>query len=293
MFSNRLIIRAVPAKLLLAAFPLLLALPGARAQNAAASTSTPPTPGQLLAHLDPDMREVVLVYDAIRGTPETGLTPQDARQQFAPEDAAKIIARVTGAAKSQMPVGKVIDGLTIPGRDGNQIPIRIYVPAGSGPFPAVVYYHGGGFVIATIDTYDSSPRALTDYAHAIFVSVEYRKSPEYPFPAALHDAIDAYKWVTANIGRYNGIESQVAVAGESAGGNLATEVAIAARDEGLQRPTHQLLVYPVTSGNLDQPSDLLYTAGFLPLNTAALKYDIMQYGPAVARQRSPGGADSG
>ncbi len=120
---------------------------------------------------------------------------------------------------------------------------------------------------------------MADYAQAIFVSVEYRKSPEYPFPAALHDAIDSYKWVTANIDRYNGIESKVAVAGESAGGNLATEVAIAARDEGLQRPTHQLLVYPVTSGNLDQPSDLLYTAGFLPLNTAALKYDIMQYGP--------------
>lgn len=80
------------------------------------------------------------------------------------------------------------------------------------------------------------------------------------------------RWVTANSHTYNGIDTKVAVAGESAGGNLATEVALAARDQGFQLPTHELLVYPETSRNLDQRSDLIYTASVLPLNTAFLKY---------------------
>src|ERR1700733_2354921 len=119
----------------------------------------------------------------------------------------------------------------IPGRDGNQIPIRIYTPIGTGPFPVVTYYHGGGFVLVTINTYDEGPRALSTYAGAIVVYVEYRKARESPSPAAYNDAVDAYKWVLSNIGTYNGISSKVALAGESAGGNLATEVAIAARDQ--------------------------------------------------------------
>ena len=174
------------------------------------------------------------MYDAIKGTPITDLTPQDARQQFSPEDAAKIIVRGFGNGLSATPVSKVTDSLTVPGRAGNQIPIRICTPAGTGPFPVITYYHGGGFVIATIDTYDESARALANGAGAIVVSVEYRKAPEAPYPAAYNDAIDAYKWVIANIANYNGISTKVAVAGESAGGTLATEVALATRDEGLQ-----------------------------------------------------------
>jgi acetyl esterase len=227
--------------------------------------------------LDPEMRNVIMLWDAIRGTPINQGSPQDDRQQFFPQDAAKIIARGYGSAQGPIPVGKVTDGITIPGRDGNQIPIRIYTPIGTGPFPVVTYYHGGGFVLATINTSDEGPRALSTYAGAIVVSVEYRKAPESPFPAAYNDAVDAYKWVLSNIGTYNGISSKVALAGESAGGNLATEVAIAARDQGLQMPTHQLLVYPVASSNLNQPSDLLYTSSLLPLNLDDLKFYFSQY----------------
>ena len=238
--------------------------------------STPLTSAQLFQQMDPQMANVIRLFDAVKGTPIIQLTPQDARQQFSADDAAKLIARGFGT-EAPMPVGKVVDGLTIEGRAGNQIPIRIYTPAGTGPFPVILYFHGGGFVIATIDTHDASGRALCNYANAIVVSVEYRKAPEAPFPAALYDAIDSYKWVISNIGQYDGIATKVALAGESAGGNLATEVALVAKYENLQRPTHQLLIYPVASGNLGQTSDLLYTSSILPLNTPQLPYFLNNY----------------
>jgi acetyl esterase len=247
-----------------------------------AQTPTALTPAQIFQKLDPHMADVVRLFDAIKGTPIIDLTPQDARRQFSTQDAAKILTRGIGAAEAPMPIGEVQDGLTIDGPDGNQIPIRMYTPAGSGPFPVILYFHGGGFVIATIDTYDASARALCADANAIVVSAEYRKAPEAPFPAALHDAIASYSWVIAHIGQYNGVSTKIAVAGESAGGNLATEVAIAARDQSLQTPTYQLLIYPVTSGNLNQPSDLLYTSSVLPLSTPALPYFYNNYAPSEA-----------
>ncbi len=257
--------------------PMLATLAFSLTATLAFGQAAPLPTVSLTTQLDADMQNVVLLFDAIKGTPTIDLSAQDARQQFAPQDAAKILARGLGSANSQMPVGKIIDGLTIPGRDGNQIPIRVYYPSGAGPFPVIAYYHGGGFVIATVDTYDASARALCNYANAIVVSVEYRKAPEAPYPAPLHDAIDAYTWITKYAGNYNGIASKVAVAGESAGGNLAAEVAIAARDQGLQKPTAQLLVYPETSGDLTQASDQYYTSSQLPLNTAALYYFDSKY----------------
>ena len=245
------------------------------------------TKSQLFRQLDPQMAEVILLFDAIKGTPIVNLTPHDARQQFSAEDAAKIIERGVGTAEAPMPVGKVQDGLTIDGPDGNKIPIRIYTPEGVGPFPVTLYFHGGGFVIATIDTYDASARELCNYAKSIVVSVEYRKAPEAPFPAARRDAIASYKWVINNIGQYGGIQTKIAVAGESAGGNLAIEVALAARNEDLQRPTHQLLVYPVTSSNLNQTSDILYTNSSLPLTTAGLAYFFKYYVPDSSEGNDP------
>ena len=265
----------------------LLLIGSLSAAVSAQSSTKPLTREQLLAELDPDMRNVILLYDAIKGTRLEQLSPQDARQQFGAQDAAKIIARGTGAAEAPTPVGKVLDGMTIPGQDGTQIPIRIYYPQGAGPFPVVVYYHGGGFVVATIDTYDESARSLCVNANAIVVSVEYRKAPEAPFPAARRDAVDAYKWVTNNIAAYDGIASKVAVAGESAGGNLATEVAIAARNQEVQMPTHQLLVYPVATSNSNQTSDLLYTNSTLPLYTAVLQYFEQLYVPNTSEANDP------
>lgn len=271
MFIRRRLIARAP---MLFASVVLLATSSAGAQSA--PSVAPLTRAQIFRQLDPQMAEVILLFDAIKGTPIVNLTPQGARQQLSAQDAEKIIARGVGLAEAPMPVGKVQDGLTINGPDGNQIPIRIYTPAGNGPFPVILYFHGGGFVIATIDTYDASARALCDYANAMVVSVEYRKAPEAPYPAARHDAIASYQWVINNIGSYNGVATKVAVAGESAGGNLATEVAIAARNQGLQAPTHQLLIYPVTSSDVTQPSDILYQNA-LPLNTPLLSYFFKFY----------------
>ncbi len=276
------------SKLFAAAAAVLVSLPFATAQTPAPAPipTTTLTPAQLEAALDPQMKKVIDLFKTIAGTPIIDLTPQDARQQFSAEDAAKLLARTSGAQEAPMPVGKVTDGIQIPGYEGNQIPIRIYTPTGAGPFPVVLYFHGGGFVIATIDTYDASARALSDYANAIVVSIEYRKAPEAPFPAALRDAEASYDWVTHNIGHYNGIDTKIALAGESAGGNLATELAMYIRDNNLRRPTHELLIYPITTGNVSQASDIAYENA-IPLNTPMLTYFSSKYLPSPSFANDP------
>jgi acetyl esterase len=232
-----------------------------------------------------EMSYVLDVYQLIAGMPITELSPQDARQQFSAEDAAKIVARVSKIAEAPQPVAKVTDGLMIPGPAG-PLPVRIYTPSGMGPFPVVTYFHGGGFVIATIDTYDASARAIAESAGAIVVSVEYRKAPENPFPAALDDAIAAYGWVVNNASTFNGDSSKIAVAGESAGGNLATEICLHARSSGLPMPVYQLLIYPVTDFNISYPSDKTYYHA-QPLNTPGLVYFTQNYLPNSSDSASP------
>lgn len=236
------------------------------------------TPIPYQSQIDPQMLQVLQTYEPIAGTPITQLTPADARQQFAAEDAAKSLARSTGVQPAPNPVGSVVD-TTIPTIGADPIPIRIYTPTGSGPFPVVLYFHGGGFVIATIDTYDASARALANGAGAIVISVEYRKAPEHPFPAALEDALAAYYWTINNVANIKGIPGKIAVAGESAGGNLAAELALTARDLNVQQPVRQVLIYPVVDGSLTAQSEIQY-ANAIPLSTPALVYFFKQYVPA-------------
>lgn len=155
--------------------------------------------------------------------------------------------------------------------EGGEILARVYTPEGEGPFPVLVYFHGGGWVIANLNTYDSSARALTNAANAIVVSVAYRQAPENPFPAAMNDAYTAYQWVVENAAQINGDPNNVAVAGESAGGNLAAVVALRARNEGFQMPVHQLLVYPVTNYAFDTESYQVY-ADAVPLSKALMMW---------------------
>lgn len=217
---------------------------------------------------DPQMAAVLQQLQAIAGQPIYTLTPADARQQFSAADAAKLVARQRGISAPE-PVGNVVDQ-TIPG-PGGALPIRIYTPTGPGPFPIVVYYHGGGFVIATNDTYDSSARSLANLTSAVVISVEYRKAPQFPFPAALNDAVAAYKWAVRNTNQVNGIPGKVAVAGESAGGNLATAVCLVARDQGTPLPVHQLLVYPITNNDMTAAS-ITQFANAQPLNQPSLMW---------------------
>lgn len=220
-------------------------------------------------------------------TPIETLTPQEARQQPTVADAVKAVLQAQGRSTAPEAVGKVQD-TTIPGPAGD-IPVRVYTPAGTGPFPVVVYYHGGGFVIANVDVYDSSARGLTNAAGAIVISVEYRQAPENPFPAAVDDAYASYLWATKNAASINGDPKRVAVAGESAGGDLATVVSRRARDAGEQLPVHQLLVYPVTTfapmGDAAQSVETYANAK--PLSKGLLQWFGKYYLPNQADATNP------
>jgi acetyl esterase/lipase len=160
-----------------------------------------------------------------------------------------------------------------------EIPARVYVPAsGAAPYPVIVYYHGGGFVLATVDTYDASARALSNATGALVVSVEYSKAPDNKFPGAHDDAFASYSWVLANAASLSGDPARVAVAGESAGGNLAANVAIRARNEGAPLPVHSLLIYPVASDDMNSDS-YARNADAKPLSRAMMGWFLDQYLP--------------
>jgi acetyl esterase/lipase/short-subunit dehydrogenase len=227
-----------------------------------------------MARADRDMRHVLRHLDELGPKPLETLTPEEARMQPTPADAVKALLRKHGKTPAPLPVAAVVER-TIPGPAG-EIPVRIYQPHGEGPFPVILYTHGGGWVIATNDTYDASARALCDGAGAIVVSVEYRKAPEHRFPAAHQDAFAAYHWVLANAAEIGGDPQRVAVAGESAGGNLAVSIAILARDNGIQPPAHVLAVYPIADGRTDSPS-YVENADAKPLNRAMMQWFFGHY----------------
>ena len=133
----------------------------------------------------------------------------------------------------------------IPGPAG-EVPVRIYSPDGTGPFPALVWFHGGGWVIGDIDTFDGTARHLCVGANCVIVSVDYRLAPENKFPAAAEDCYAATQWTVKNASQLNVDPSRVAVGGDSAGGNLAAVVSLIAREKGEPAPAFQVLVYPVT-----------------------------------------------
>ncbi len=140
-------------------------------------------------------------------------------------------------------VGSVSDE-NIPGPAG-PLTVRIYRPAGPAPAPTVVFFHGGGFVFGDLDTHDDHARLLCRDVGAVVVSVDYRLAPEHAFPAGFEDCLAATQWAAVSIGRLGGDSARLAVAGDSAGGNLAAAVAQACRDEGLDL-AGQLLIYPST-----------------------------------------------
>lgn len=216
----------------------------------------------------PDMQKVLDALAALGGQPIETLSPAEARLQPTPTDAVKAVMVQQGM--STAPDASVAtQDLTYPAGAGTQ-KARIYKPAGAtGPLPVILYIHGGGWVIADIDVYDSTPRALAKGANAVVVSIEYRHAPEAKFPAAHDDANAAYKWVLANAAKWGGDVNKVAVAGESAGGNMAVNVAISARDSGMPQPRSILAVYPVADSNLATGSKAR-SIDTKPLNTKML-----------------------
>lgn len=167
-------------------------------------------------------------------------------------------------------------GVSIP-VEGGEIEARIYTPnTGKSSYPVIVYYHGGGWVIAGIDTYDASIRALANKADAIVVAVAYRQAPEFTFPTANYDAYEAYLWTLDNAESFNGNSNNVAVVGESAGGNLAAGVSLLARNNGVQLPVHQALIYPIANNDFDTPSYIEYRNA-VPLNKPLMMWFFDKY----------------
>lgn len=222
---------------------------------------------------DTDMQQVLDTLAAMHGKPIETLEPAEARKQPTPTDAVMAVLKKTGkdTAPTALVPGVVSVDTSIPGPAGT-LPVRIYTPAGDGPFPVIVYYHGGGWVLADKNVYDGGARGIAKEANAIVVSVDYRLAPEAKFPAQHDDALATYKWATLNAASIKGDPKRIAIAGESAGGNLALATAIAARDQKLTMPLHVVSVYPIAqAANLATPS-YIDSAQAKPLNKPMMEW---------------------
>ncbi len=204
-----------------------------------------------VAGLDAEIQRVLDAMLAAPGPPAHELPVAAAR--------ANHIAETEALCGDGDPVAEEID-LRVPG-PGGEIPVRAYVPAaGEAPRPLVVWLHGGGWMLGSIDTYRAPVRRLARAAGAVVLSVGYRLAPEHPHPAALEDALAAVRWAAADGARVGGDPARVAVAGDSAGGNLAAVAARRLRGEVDLRL--QALVYPVTDARAGTPSSRAFGEGF-------------------------------
>ena len=184
--------------------------------------------------LDPQAAAVLEAVDSVPVPPTYELSVESARERL-----ADFFGRQTAA-----PVAAV-EEFSIPGSE-DPIDVRLYLPDRADP-SLVVFYHGGGWVLGGLDSYDPLCRALANAAEAAVLSVDYRLAPEHPFPAGFEDAYAAAVWATKNAARLNCDPDRVAVAGDSAGGNLAAAVTLAARDRNGPDLDAQALVYPAVA----------------------------------------------
>jgi acetyl esterase len=207
------------------------------------------------------------------GRPNAHLLPvATARQNF--ED--------TFGALSKPDVHRVVD-VEIPTRDGESISGRLYLPGDeSAVLPLTVYYHGGGWLLGSIDSHDVTARMLANASGSAVLSVGYRRGPEARFPTAVDDAIDALQWAGSPAAGLGVDTAHVAVAGDSAGGNLAGAVALHARDNGGPVLRHQLLVYPGTTTDLERGMDPQYDGVMLERDELQWHQDNYLPGPEAA-----------
>ena len=239
---------------------------------------------QKTGEADPQMTAVLDELATLGGKPIERLTPEEARKQPTPADAVKSLLRRRGVSTDPEKVGKVEDR-TIEVSSG-ALPVRLYWPSGEGPFPVLVYFHGGGWVLADPSVYDASARGLTNRANIIVVSVDYRRAPEHPFPAAHEDALAAYRWALQKAASINGDPSNIAVGGESAGGNLAVAAAMMARDRQEQLPKHIMAIYPIAGTDTNTPS-YRENAAAKPLNKPMMQWFFTHYFRSPADAKDP------
>ena len=223
---------------------------------------------------DDDMLAVAAAHESLNPKAIEKLDVAEARQQPTAADAVNALLRQQGRSTDPEALvpGVSTTEISVDGAEG-PLPATVYTPEGMGPLPVVLYFHGGGWVIADRKVYDGGARGLAKAAGAIVVSVDYRQAPEHRFPAAWDDALAAYRWLTTNAVSIGGDPSRLALAGESAGGNLAVATAIAVRDAGLTQPRHVLSVYPVAQTSLNTES-YIENAIAKPLNRAMVKWFV-------------------
>lgn len=235
--------------------------------------------------LTPQMQTVVEKLEFLTDT--TPIYKQTVSQARLGASAADAALGVQIDFNIQTPASNVdTSGVEIPVANGS-IHARVYTPkTGKSSYPVIVYYHGGGFVIATINTYNSSAQAFAEKTDAVVVSVEYRKAPEYPFPTAHDDAYAAYLWVLNNGASIKADTSKIAVAGESAGGNLAAATSMKAAMSGVKVPRYQVLVYPVANNDTTTASATQYKDA-IPLGRMDLTWFYEKYTPNPADGDDP------
>lgn len=181
------------------------------------------------------------------------------------------------------PVAEVLDH-DFEGPAG-RVPVRVHRPRRSDrPMPALVYFHGGGFVIGGFATHDGTCRALAAGGDCVVVSIDYRLAPEHPFPAAVDDALAGFRWVRDHAESLGVDPARVAVGGDSAGGNLAAVVCLLERDAEGAPPAFQLLIYPATDMTRSFPSHRALGGGFF-LETPTLDWFLDHYLPPSVDRR--------
>jgi acetyl esterase len=203
--------------------------------------------------LDPEVAALLERLEASGAPSPEALPLEEARQ-----GATSLLRELAGEPE---PVARTEDA-EMPG-PGGPFPVRIYDPGTPAERPCLVYFHGGGWVLCDLDSHDAVSRALARRSGALVVSVGYRLAPEHKFPAAVEDAFAATEWVAANASRLGFDARRMGVGGDSAGGNLATVVALKSRDEGGPALALQALIYPVTNlASFDTASYTQFADGY-------------------------------
>jgi acetyl esterase len=194
--------------------------------------------------LDPEIQVLLAAMASLNAPPLSQGTPDAARAGFR-------FMTVDMRRPEHVIAVKETEDIRIPTSNG-ALAARVYRPDRTGPLPTVVFAHGGGFVIGDIETHDNQARAVCRGADAVVVSIDYRLAPEAPWPAAIHDTYDAVRWAADSIESLGGNPARLAVAGDSAGGNISAVVAQLCRDNGPQLAA-QLLIYPAVDFDPDAP----------------------------------------
>ncbi|GAA4464352.1 hypothetical protein GCM10023189_43490 [Nibrella saemangeumensis] len=232
-----------------------------------------------------DPMQVVIEKLTSYGTPPLPtLSAAQARQAPSPADAAMAVMQENNLPMPPASVDTSGKDISV---QGGTIHLRVYTPkTGKAAYPVIVYYHGGGWVIANLDTYNASAQGLANQVEAVVVSVAYRQAPEHKFPVAHNDSYAAYEWVVKNAASIKGDPKRIAVVGESAGGNLAAAVSMMARDRKQSLPVHEVLVYPIAGYDFNTESYQKYTEA-KPLNTGLMKWFFEKYLKSPADGASP------